>query len=191
MPVLFLAWTRLRRLAARFEALVADFRAGRVRATPALSREAGDLLQMPGLPSWPQPYRLPRGFGWLLRMVPESAAYAGQVEQLLADPEMAALLAESAEAGCILRPLCRMLGIRTELGPFGQRREPQASPADGVGLDDAAAGDPGPLGALFGPGPEPEPRAESPPELGLLVQTSDNAGADPPPAVSWRRAEPG
>src|SRR5438309_2869845 len=83
VPLLFLAWTRLRRLTARFEAVVADLRAGRVRAAPAARDRAQALPQMPGLPSFPQPYRLPRGFGWLPRLAPEAAAFAGQVEHLL------------------------------------------------------------------------------------------------------------
>ena len=80
VPVLFLAWVRLRRLVARFEALVEDVRAGRVLAAPGLGGPS--LPQMPGLPAWEQPFRLPRGFGWLLRLAPESAAYAGHVEHL-------------------------------------------------------------------------------------------------------------
>ncbi|MBV8095929.1 MAG: hypothetical protein JO110_22405 [Acetobacteraceae bacterium] len=84
--VLTIAWTRLPRLAARFEALAEDFRAGRVRAPPVRGW-ADDLLRLPGPPSLTPP-RLPREFGWLLRLMPESAAYAGKVEHLLADPEM-------------------------------------------------------------------------------------------------------
>ncbi|MBV8093296.1 MAG: hypothetical protein JOY71_14440 [Acetobacteraceae bacterium] len=63
------------------------------------------------MPAEPPPYRAPRDFGWLLRLAPESAAYAGQVEYLLADREMKALLAGS--------PQCKM-GARNwgpDLGP--------------------------------------------------------------------------
>src|SRR5918911_900053 len=68
VPLLFLAWTRLRRLAVRFEALLADFRAGRLPAAPPLRGAAENLPRMPGLPGLRQPYGLPRGFGWLLRL---------------------------------------------------------------------------------------------------------------------------
>ncbi len=38
--------------------------------------------------------------------------YGGQVQHLLGDPELAALLAAEPKLGRILRPLCRMLAIR-------------------------------------------------------------------------------
>ncbi|MBV8524819.1 MAG: hypothetical protein JOY71_22335 [Acetobacteraceae bacterium] len=127
-------------------------------------------------------------------MVSGTAAYAGQVRRLLADPEMAALLAGSPQAGHILRPLCRMLGIQPEPGLLRRRREPppgrgvRASPVGGAGLGDEAAAGAGPLDALFGSGSEPS--AASPARAGLPSRAPVNAGADPP-AVSWRRTEPG
>ena len=129
---------------------------GAARATPAGCARS-DLPRLEGLP---QPYRLPRQLGWLLRMVSGTAAYAGQVQRLLADPEMAALLAGSPQAGHILRPLCRMLGIQPEPGLLRRRREPppgrgvRASPVGGAGLGDEAAAGAGPLDALFGSGSE-------------------------------------
>ena len=79
---------------------------------PVARLRAPPLPQQYRLPGRPQPYRLPRGFGWLLRVVPETVAYGGQVEHLLADPKMTALLAASPQAGRILRPLCHMLAIK-------------------------------------------------------------------------------
>ena len=97
------------------------------------------ILNCPGSPrleGLPQPFRLPGRFGWLIRLVPGAAAYGGQVQYLLADPEMAALLADVPQAGRILRPLCRMLAIR--LGPemTAKRRRRSVSaagPADSEG----------------------------------------------------------
>ena len=106
------AWVRLRHLAVRFEALAAKVRAGRLPAAPVARLRAPPLPQRYRLPGRPQTYRLPRGFGWLLRLVPETVAYGGQVEHLLADPKMTALLAASPQAGRILRPLCHMLAIK-------------------------------------------------------------------------------
>ncbi|MBV8094641.1 MAG: hypothetical protein JOY71_20440 [Acetobacteraceae bacterium] len=189
VPLLFLAWTRLRRLAVRFEALFADFRAGRLSPAPSVRGAAETLPQLPGLPGLAPPFRAPRDFGWLLRLAPESAAFAGQVEHLLGDPEMKALLAGSPQAGRMLGPLCRMLGIEAGLELLPRRRRVRASPADEVSLGDAAAAAPVAPDALDG-GPGLGSRSW-PAELGLLVGTSENAGADPPPAVSWRRAEPG
>ena len=205
VEVLFLAWARLGRLGSRFEALVAALRSGRLPAGPAPRERAVPAFELPRLEGLPQP-RLPGGFGWLIRLVPGAAVYGSQLQYLLADPEMAALLTDVPQAGRILRPLCRMLAIRPgpELG--ATRRGQSASPADGVGLGDAAAataGPPdvllglGPLGAVAAPGSQfaselgAEPWPAPAPVAGLLVRTSDNAGADPPRAVSGRRAEPG
>ncbi len=55
---------------------------------------------------------LPRKFAWLVNLVPETAIYGAQLQELLADPEIAALLAEVPQAGKHLRPLCRMLGVK-------------------------------------------------------------------------------
>jgi hypothetical protein len=60
----------------------------------------------------PPPDRLPRNFGWLLKLVPDSVGYRSQLENLLRDPEMAALLAAApVPMARALRPLCRMLGL--------------------------------------------------------------------------------
>ncbi|MBV8522146.1 MAG: hypothetical protein JOY71_08470, partial [Acetobacteraceae bacterium] len=119
-------------------------RAGRLPAGAAPRDRAGRDFELARLESLPQPYRLPRALGWLIPLVPGTAAYAGQVQHLLADPEMAALLAGSRQAGHILRALGRMLGIQPGAGLLGGRGElprrevpPRgvpASPADGVGL---------------------------------------------------------
>jgi hypothetical protein len=60
----------------------------------------------------PPPDRLPRQFGWLLPLLPDAVAYRSQLEQLLADPEMAALLAAApASLRRPIRSLCWMLRI--------------------------------------------------------------------------------
>jgi hypothetical protein len=44
--------------------------------------------------------------------MPEAVGYRGQLEHLLRDPDMAALIAAAPEPmGRALRPLCRMLGL--------------------------------------------------------------------------------
>ncbi len=56
--------------------------------------------------------RLPQGDGWLLPLVPMHAATAGsQLTHMLAQPEMAALIAGVPTLGRVLRPLARMLGV--------------------------------------------------------------------------------
>ncbi len=102
VPVLLL-WPRLMRLSGRFARLAARIAAGerpgpsRPRA-PAVARER-------------KPYqRLPRRFGWLLS-VPEARASGSKLAHLLAQPAMADILADP-RSGRLLRPLCRMLGVR-------------------------------------------------------------------------------
>ena len=102
-PWLLLLWPRLRRLAIRFDALAARVAAGR-HPTPARPRPANARPR--------KPYRrLPSGNAWLVRMVQETAGAGSQLQHLLAAPEMAALLSAAPQAGRLLRPLCRMLGV--------------------------------------------------------------------------------
>ena len=55
---------------------------------------------------------LPRHFGWLQPLVPEAVQFRAQLEHLLRDPEMAALLAAApASLARPLRSLCRMLRV--------------------------------------------------------------------------------
>ncbi|MBV8591221.1 MAG: hypothetical protein JO212_14405 [Acetobacteraceae bacterium] len=131
VAVLFLAWARLGRLACRFEKLVAAVRAGRLPPAPELRGKAARDLEFPRLDGLPPP-RLPGGFGWLIRLVPGAAVYGSQVQYLLADPEMAALLASTPQAGRILRPLCQMLAIPLGPEPGGTRWRRAASPSRSI-----------------------------------------------------------
>jgi hypothetical protein len=65
---------------------------------------------------------LPRRFGWLPQRLPETAIFADQLQQFLADPEVADLFARCPQAGKILRPICRMLGVQ----PIPEILRPQA-----------------------------------------------------------------
>lgn len=100
------AWTRLRRLCARFTALAAAVEAGRF-AAPRLRRKA----RRPGAPS--SAVRLPSRFGWLLDLAQhvDTRIARTQVEHWLADPAVTALVETAPQSGRILRPLCRMLAI--------------------------------------------------------------------------------
>ncbi|MBV8095040.1 MAG: hypothetical protein JO110_17785 [Acetobacteraceae bacterium] len=211
VAVLFLAWARLGRLASRFESLVAAVRARRLPPTPAPRGQAERDLELPRLEGLPPP-RLPGRFGWLIRLVPGAAVYGSQLQYLLADPEMAALLAGSPQAGHILRPLCRMLGIRTEPELFASRGVAPASSDDAADLCHTAA--PGGLppdsvssatSALplrsgsepwaasppraIPPASPPEPWPPSPQAAGLSMPA--NPDADPTLAVPRQRPVPG
>jgi hypothetical protein len=112
-PLVTLLWTRLARLTARFDALVARLAAGHP-AAPARQR-ARSASVVPARKAPAAILRLPRGQAWLIRLLPgEAASYGCQLQALLADPQMAALLAAAPEAGRILRPLCRLLAIAPE-----------------------------------------------------------------------------
>ena len=148
-PLLVLIWSRLRRMAARFTQLAER---GPARSGPAGSGPAGigttlSAVKAPGASAAPQPrtrasLQPSRSFASLLRLVPETAQLTGQLRHLLADPEMAPLLAATPELGRILRPLCHMLGIRpvhtaslyppprSIVTPKAERKVPPAKPVE-------------------------------------------------------------
>ena len=136
VPLFLLLWTRLRRIVARFEALVARAESGRLAQPPL--RPVG-----PPRPAWTG-QRLPRGIGWLIPLLPAVAAgYGSQLQHLLSQPEMKILLDAEPQAGRLLRPLCRMLAI-----PPPARRAPRdkapavtvpaTSASEGSGVSDRA-----------------------------------------------------
>ena len=103
-PMILLICGYLGRLRARCLRLAARIEAG--RATPNCPTRP---RARPARPRPPQP--LPRARGWLVRLVPEAASGGSHLRYLLAEPEMQALLAAAPQAGRLLRPLCRMLGV--------------------------------------------------------------------------------
>ncbi len=103
-PLIFLLWGRLRRAALRARRLAAKLAAGKPLVTPR--RRNPD----PSRPGRPPPPRLPRGYAWVIRLVPAAAPAASQLRGLLADPEMAEL-AQAPPMRRLLRPLCQMLGV--------------------------------------------------------------------------------
>ena len=56
-------------------------------------------------------FRLPTANAWLVRLVQPTVQFAGQIETIIARPEIQELLAAAPQAGRIFRPLYRMLGI--------------------------------------------------------------------------------
>ncbi len=108
--MIVLVWARVRKAEGLFLALLARVAAGRwrggwVRAgVPRGSRDDG-VGTAGGA-------RLPTRFGWLMAKMPFVAAgYGSQLQALLDEPAMAALVAETAQARRILGPVCRMLGV--------------------------------------------------------------------------------
>ncbi|WP_288049122.1 hypothetical protein [Acidiphilium sp.] len=131
-----LAWTRLRRLCARLEALA--------------TRPQAPARRRPGRPgrSGP-PHRLPRAHGWLRRAFPATASLAPQLRALLDAPDMQAFIAATPAAGRVLRPLCHTIGIAP---PPALALPPKPRPPRAAQV--AATPDPPPDPA---PGPTPHP----------------------------------
>ena len=154
-PLIVLIWTRLQRMAARVTRLAAHVQAGTL---PPPRRRA-----VPRRTVSPPYTRLPRSFAWLVRHVPAAASGATQLQELLADPEMAALIEAAPQIGRVLRPLCRMLGVDP---PPVLRRPPPA----------AAAVRPAP------PQEPPRSRPSRPPRPAPRAAPARHAGAPPLPA---------
>ena len=97
---------RIGRIPGRIERLLARFRAGRLR-------EAAKRATMPNRPSRQKPLVvLPRRFGWLVIAGKHQAVgYGLQLQAVLSEPEMAALLEASPQARRVLRPLLRALAV--------------------------------------------------------------------------------
>ncbi len=167
-----LAWTRLRRLLARFDSLVAAVDAGRVPVLRARAETASRPLPAKTA------LRPPGGSGWLLRLAPalETRLGRAEVETLLADPGLPALLAQAPRAGRILRPLCHMLAIETPAAlrlPRRPRARPRAVHSGDTGAGAAACDAP----AARPPLPWWLIRPASPP---LPVAEEDAAEVAPP-----------
>ena len=101
-----LLWNRLGRLSSRFQALHDRWRSNTL---PPQRAPRPQTVQNPR--ETPPPVRLPSAHGWAGRRIPEAAPSAGQLEYLLQDPDTRALTEAAPQAGRLLRPLCRALGI--------------------------------------------------------------------------------
>ena len=107
-PVLALALhRRIGATLGRIERMLARFRAGRLWRVMQRATAQGRRGRMAG-----RGPALPRRFGWLVQAGGHRAASVGsQLQAVLNAPDMAELLAASAQAGRILRPLCRALAV--------------------------------------------------------------------------------
>ncbi len=134
---------RLARLATRFQVLFDRWQSNTL-PTPRAPR--------PGQACRPDPRpilrptrrpvpRLPRAHGWAARRMPEAAPSSGRLQSLLHDPTTRAFVAAAPQAGRLLRPLCRALGIappdwlalprrpRTPRAPRRPQAPPEVQPA--------------------------------------------------------------
>ena len=130
-------WNRLTEAAERFAAIAAH-PVARSRRRPA---EAAPMPEDAAPPRPRAPRRtLPRTQGWLARLSPETVPFGIDLANLLAQPEMAELLATAPRLGRLLRPLCRMFGITPPEAP----PPPPDTPAPDTSPRRAPAAAPGP-----------------------------------------------
>ena len=128
-PVLVaISWCIQRRLK-RFERLMARVAAGRPAVTRRVSSRSGvagdvgeedssgganhldPLPRGEGEVGRRRVFLVPRGFAWAVKMAQGTAVFGSQLQALLMEPEVVALLHRVPEAGAMLRPLCRMLAV--------------------------------------------------------------------------------
>jgi hypothetical protein len=164
-PLIVLAWNRVARLANRFLSLVHRLNDGKLSPVGTARRPAS--RHPPTAPSWRT-----RHVAWLLRMMrTEVVACAGALEYYLSWPEMAELIREAPQAVRILRPLCRILGVKI---PPELRLPRRAVPAP-------------PLAPTL-PAPDAEPVPEPAACTVPVLPPPDPLPPDPPDAARCARA---
>ncbi len=120
IPLLMLVWTRIRRASIRIARLAARAASGK----PPIVLRAPRAAPQNSAPRKPAS-RLPRRAGWLIGPVPAAGGYASQLQYLLTQPDMVALLGAAPGIDRLLRPLCRMLAVaRPKLPPRPTTRRP-------------------------------------------------------------------
>ena len=125
-PLVVLLWGRVQTISALVATLLARRETGQLRRYPA--RRPPRTSTAPR--RRPAPSVLPRKSGWLIALLPETAASAAQLQSLLAGPDIPALLHEAPQLRRTLRPLCRMLGVKLPqaAAPQPAPESPQAPP---------------------------------------------------------------
>ncbi len=137
-------WTWLNRAVRRFErvrpaSMTAAARSPQPRPARAPTPSVAPKVRLPARKAW-----LVKALGW------EAAGYGSQLQALLDEPDMQALLATMPALGRILRPVCRMLGVtppaavRTtpDTGGAPQVRPIAAAPAPAVYVEPSSASSP-------------------------------------------------
>ncbi len=121
--LLVAVWGRIGRIGARLERLIRLWRAGMLpKARKSRAGTAcGGGRRVSALPTVP---------AWLVVAVREAAPLGARLEDLLTREECVRFLAEVPQAGRLLRPLCRMLGVglRKTRKPRAVWQMPKAAP---------------------------------------------------------------
>ena len=109
-----LLWRRFRHMKARFASIMARFRAGtlpKAGTLPTLG-SAPRRATTPRPAAAVPPLVLPRRKGWVLETINGTMIPGYELEKMVEDPELEALVADAPQLGCVLRPLCRMLAVK-------------------------------------------------------------------------------
>jgi hypothetical protein len=121
---LLILWQRLKRLGARFTAILAGNARPRAQSPATQPQTTSRSSQQPKPP--------PENYGLMLRQLPSYQHYRSHFENLLQQPEMAALLQEKPQLRRVLNPLCRMLSLKPlpapKPAPQPEAPEPAAPP---------------------------------------------------------------
>ena len=164
LPLLTVFCLWLHRLPQRFARLAARAAAGTLPHRPAAPRATPRPPRPPpGDPPAHPRQRLPGSRMWVLRVLqPEAynaAAYANDLRDLMAHPDMLALLELAPQARRLLRPLCRLLTADAipVLGLRLYRNRPPAKPRAAPAPTNTAA----PTAAVAPPAP-PTPYGQGP-----------------------------
>jgi hypothetical protein len=216
----WVVWNRVRLLGERLIALAGRVQAGRLRRrtrrqgarhpNPAgqargqacpqggREREAGrqEAVRLP--------MALPGAFGWIRKVLPETAQFAGVIQYMLRDPDVAGLVEKAPQAGRILRRLCHLLGVNApeflRRGSGGAENIPGVAravndaisaiaPTGGAVPPLPAASDAaGPAATLAMPGAGDEGDAAEGERQSPPAPSSDANVAAPPPA-DWLRQD--
>ena len=128
--LVLVVWGRLARMAQRFERLVALWRAGKLPKA-RVSRAGRDDTKSD------QP-KLPQGPAWLVDYVPEVAVFGSQLAHFLSGEECQRFLAEVPQAGRLVRPLLRMLGVGIDATKPRKVRPVGGAPVSGATIAPAA-----------------------------------------------------
>ena len=134
-PLIKLLWWRLRRMSARFAAIMAQYQAGTLPApaarrspAPAAPADASGPPAEPRPAARPRPLELPRRVGWVAQKIYGAEVWAGQLKEMLADPRLPAAVADAPQLGGVLRPMCRMMGVKKPAWLRLPRRPRRARP---------------------------------------------------------------
>ncbi len=132
-PLVTPLYAYLTSLSRRLAATLARIATGRPPRKTQRTTQRTTQRATPAKPHKPK-FRLPAGKAWLIRALPnEAVTFRGYIETLLAEPEIAALLAEHQVVRRLLAPIRRALAdeqpkIRRKTPPSIPHTPPQSPP---------------------------------------------------------------